>query len=70
MKDFYSLDLREVNFILTIVEEIAELYCYEEIEVHLLEPIEIFAAKSSNELVNEQSFIVEKKEGEKLILSS
>ena len=70
MKDFYPSDLREVNFILTIVEEIAELYCYEEIEAPLLEPIEIFAAKSSNELVNEQSFIVEKKEGEKLILSS
>ena len=68
MKDFYPSDLREVNFILTIVEEIAELYCYEEIEAPLLEPIEIFAAKSSNELVNEQSFIVEKKQGEKLIL--
>ncbi|MHA1491780.1 MAG: histidine--tRNA ligase [Promethearchaeota archaeon] len=68
MKDFYPSDLREVNFILTIVEEIADLYCYEEIEAPLLEPIEIFAAKSSNELVNEQSFIVEKKKGEKLIL--
>ncbi|MHA1439031.1 MAG: histidine--tRNA ligase [Promethearchaeota archaeon] len=68
MKDFYPEDLREVNWILSIVEEIAELYCYEEFEGPLLEPIEIFAAKSSEELVNEQSFIVEKKKGERLIL--
>jgi len=68
MKDFYPADLREVNWILSIVEEIAELYCYDEFEGPLLEPIEIFAAKSSEELVNEQSFIVQKKKEEKLIL--
>ena len=68
MKDFYPEKLREVNWILSIVEDIAELYCYDEFEGPLLEPIEIFAAKSSEELVNEQSFIVEKKKGEKLIL--
>jgi len=68
MKDFYPSDLREVKFILSVIEDIADLYCYEEFEGPLLEPIEIFAAKSSNELVNEQSFIVEKKKGERLIL--
>jgi histidyl-tRNA synthetase len=68
MKDFYPEDLREVIWILSIVEDIADLYSYDEFEGPLLEPIGIFAAKSSEELVNEQAFIVEKKEGERLIL--
>ena len=68
MKDFFPSELREVNWIIDIVRDIAEVYCYEEYLGPLLEPIEIFAAKSSEELVNEQSFYVEKKKGKKLIL--
>ena len=67
-KDFYPSDLREVNWIIENIKDIAELYCYEEYTGPLLEPIEIYAAKSSEELVNEQSFFVEKKKGKKLIL--
>ena len=61
MRDFFPSELREVNWIIDIVRDIAEVYCYEEYLGPLLEPIEIFAAKSSEELVNEQSFYVEKK---------
>ncbi|MBD3255931.1 MAG: histidine--tRNA ligase [Candidatus Lokiarchaeota archaeon] len=68
MKDFYPPKLREVNWIIENIRDIVELYCYVEYEVPLMEPIEIYAAKSSEELVNEQSFYVEKKKGEKLIL--
>ncbi|MFX1321902.1 MAG: histidine--tRNA ligase [Promethearchaeota archaeon] len=68
MEDYYPSELREVNWIIETIRDVAERYCYEEFESPLLEPIEIFAAKSSDELVNEQSFIVEKKEGERLIL--
>ena len=68
MEDYYPSDLREINWIIDTIRDIAELYSYEEFESPKLEPIEIFAAKSSDELVNEQSFIVEKKKGEKLIL--
>ena len=68
MDDYYPSDLREVNWIIDTIRDIAERYCYEEYETPQLEPIEIFAAKSSDELVNEQSFIVEKKKGERLIL--
>jgi histidyl-tRNA synthetase len=67
-KDFYPVNLRKVNWIIENLRDIAELYCYEEFLGPLLEPIEIYAAKSSEELVNEQSFYVEKKKGEKLIL--
>ncbi len=68
MKDYYPSDLREYNWIIDTLRDVAERYGYEEYETPHLEPIEIFAAKSSQELVNEQSFIVEKKEGERLIL--
>jgi len=68
MDDYYPADLREVSWIIEIIRDVIERYSYEEFASPQLEPIEIFAAKSSDELVNEQSFIVEKKEGEKLIL--
>lgn len=67
-KDFYPDDLREFNWVVDNIKYIAELYSYDEFKSPQLEPVEIFAAKSSDELVNEQSFIVEKKEGERLIL--
>ncbi|MHA2431100.1 MAG: histidine--tRNA ligase [Promethearchaeota archaeon] len=68
MEDFYPDDLRQLNWIIDTIRDVAERYAYEEYETPRLEPIEIFAAKSSDELVNEQSFIIEKKKGEKLIL--
>jgi histidyl-tRNA synthetase len=68
MEDYYPPELREENWIIDNIRDVAEVYGYEEFESPQLEPIEIFAAKSSEELVNEQSFIVEKKEGERLIL--
>ncbi|MFX0049095.1 MAG: histidine--tRNA ligase [Candidatus Hermodarchaeota archaeon] len=68
MEDYYPADLRETNWIIDTIRDVADLYSFEEFESPKLEPIEIFAAKSSDELVNDQSFIVEKKKGEKLIL--
>ncbi len=68
MEDFYPDDLRQLNWIIDTIRDVAERYGYEEYETPRLEPIEIFAAKSSDELVNEQSFILESKKGEKLIL--
>ncbi|MHA1749033.1 MAG: ATP phosphoribosyltransferase regulatory subunit, partial [Promethearchaeota archaeon] len=68
MEEYYPDDLRELNWIIENIRDVAERYSFEEFESPQLEPIEIFAAKSSEELVNEQSFIVEKKEGERLIL--
>ncbi|MFX1495626.1 MAG: histidine--tRNA ligase, partial [Promethearchaeota archaeon] len=68
MEDFYPSDVRLLNWILYTIKDVIELYGYEEYVSPLLEPVEIFAAKSSDELVNEQSFVVEKKKGQRLIL--
>ena len=67
MDDYYPEDLRELNWIIETIRDVADVYSFEEFESPQLEPIEIFAAKSSEELVNEQSFVVEKKQGEKCL---
>lgn len=68
MEDFYPEDVRVYRWMEAKIEAVAQGYSYEAFEAPLLEPIEIYAAKSSEELVNEQSFIVEKKKDAKLIL--
>ncbi|MFX1567661.1 MAG: histidine--tRNA ligase [Promethearchaeota archaeon] len=68
MDDYYPSDLREINWIIETIRDITERYGYEEYATPQIELVEIFAAKSSDELVNEQSFIIEKKAGERLIL--
>ncbi|MHA1732381.1 MAG: histidine--tRNA ligase [Promethearchaeota archaeon] len=68
MTDYYPDDLRVARWVEGKVRAVVAGYGYEEFEAPLLEPVEIYEAKSSEELVNEQSFIVEKKAGERLIL--
>jgi histidyl-tRNA synthetase len=68
MDDHFPSDMRVITYLTDKLKEISELYSYMEYDTPLLEPIEIYEAKTSAELVNEQSFIVEKKEGERLIL--
>ena len=68
MEDFYPSDIRELNWIIEEIRDIVELYSYEEYLGPLLEPIEIYAAKSSEELVYEQSYYIEDKKGRKFIL--
>ncbi|TFG22600.1 MAG: histidine--tRNA ligase [Promethearchaeota archaeon] len=68
MEDFFPSDIREINWIIEQIIDIVELYNYEEYLGPLLEPIEIYAAKSSEELVYEQSYYIEDKKGRKFIL--
>ena len=68
MEDSYPSDLRLNNWIIDQIRDIIELYCYEEYSGPLLEPIEIFAAKSSEELVQEQAYWIKDKKEKKLIL--
>ena len=51
MEDYYPPDLRETNWIIDTIRDVADLYSYEEFESPSLEPIEIFAAKSSDEFL-------------------
>ncbi len=55
-RDYYPEDWRIQNYIFSIWRKVSEKYGYEEYNAPLLEPVEIYAAKSGQELVNEQTY--------------
>jgi len=55
-RDFYPADKRVQNYIFNVWREVAERFGYEEYGAPLLEPIDIYAAKSGQEIVNEQTY--------------
>jgi histidyl-tRNA synthetase len=55
-RDYYPEDKRVQNYIFATWRRVAEQYGYEEYGTPLLEPLEVYAAKSGQELVNEQTY--------------
>lgn len=55
-RDWYPEDIRIRNYIFETWRKVALSYGYEEYDSPLLEPIEIYEAKSGQELVNEQTY--------------
>lgn len=55
-RDFYPEDMRVRDSIFRVWRQVAQRYGYEEYDAPILEPVELFAAKSGDELVNEQSY--------------
>ncbi|TAH32050.1 histidine--tRNA ligase [Candidatus Saccharibacteria bacterium] len=55
-RDYYPADKRVQNYIFGVWREVAERFGYEEYSAPLLEPIDLYAAKSGQEIVNEQTY--------------
>lgn len=55
-RDYYPAEKRVQNYIFTMWRRVAENYGYEEYGAPMLEPLEVYAAKSGQELVNEQTY--------------
>lgn len=55
-RDYYPADKRVQNYIFENWKRIALRFGYEEYGVPLLEPLEVYAAKSGQELVSEQTY--------------
>lgn len=55
-RDFYPTNMEIRNYIFNIWREVATKYGYQEYDGPLLEPFELFAAKSGQEIVNEQLY--------------
>jgi histidyl-tRNA synthetase len=55
-RDYYPSEKRIQNYIFATWRRIARRYGYEEYGAPLLEPIEVYAAKSGQELVGEQTY--------------
>jgi len=55
-RDYYPEDKRIQNYIFSVWRKVAESFGYEEYGASILEPLDIYAAKSGQELANEQTY--------------
>lgn len=55
-RDYYPEDKRVQNYIFSVWHKVSKLFGYEEYGAPILEPLEVYAAKSGTELVNEQTY--------------
>lgn len=55
-RDYYPADKRVQNYIFNVWREVSERFGYEEYGTPLLEPLDLYAAKSGQEIVNEQTY--------------
>jgi len=67
-RDFYPEDKRKQDYIFNIWREEARRFGYEEYDAPIIEPLEIYAAKTSDEIVNEQTYVFEDRGGRKVTL--
>ncbi len=67
-RDFYPDKMRFRNWLFDKLRTISERYGYEEYDGPFLEYLDLYAAKSGEELVNEQTYILESRGGEKLAI--
>lgn len=55
-RDFYPEDKRRQNYIFDVWRKVSEQFGYQEYGAPILEPLELYAAKSGEELVSEQTY--------------
>jgi histidyl-tRNA synthetase len=67
-RDFYPEDMSIRTWLYKNVRHASELYGYQEYEAPLLETIDLYAAKSGEELVKEQSFVFPDRGGDLITL--
>jgi histidyl-tRNA synthetase len=66
-RDFYPEDKRVLNALFNNWRSVCHSFGYEEYDAPILEPAELFAAKSGDELVNEQSYAF-KDRGDRIVM--
>lgn len=67
-RDFYPEDKRVQKYMFGIWHKVAERYGYEEYDAPILEPLDIYLAKSGEEIVNEQTYTFEDRGGRKVVI--
>lgn len=58
-RDFYPKEMRQRNFMFETLKHTARSFGYEQIDAPLIEPIEIYLAKTSEEIVSQQIYSFE-----------
>jgi histidyl-tRNA synthetase len=67
-RDYYPEDMALRNWLYQTIRQVSTSFGYQEWEAPMLETISLYAAKSGDELVNQQSFIFPDRGGEMLTL--
>jgi len=67
-RDFYPDDKRTQSYIFWVLRMVAESYGYQEYDAPLIEPFELYAAKSGEEIVNDQLYSFEDRGGRKVAI--
>lgn len=56
VRDFYPEDMAIQNYIFSVWKKVSEKYGYQEYSASILEPAELYKAKTGEEIVNEQTY--------------
>jgi histidyl-tRNA synthetase len=67
-RDFYPEQMALRTWLYNTMREVAESFGYQEYEAPLLESLELYAAKSGEELVNQQSYVFKDRGGDSITL--
>src|SRR4030095_4295308 len=67
-RDFYPEDKRLQKYMFKAMRQVAEKFGYEEYDAPILEPLEIFLAKTGDEIVNEQTYNFQDRGGRKVAI--
>lgn len=62
-RDFYPENKRIQNYMFNTMRRVVERYGYEEYDAPMLEPIELYLAKTGEEIVHEQTYVFEDRGG-------
>ncbi len=67
-RDFYPEDKRVQKYMFRKMREVSERFGYEEYDAPILEPIELYLAKSNQEMVNDETYLFEDRGGRKVVI--
>lgn len=67
-RDFYPEDKRLQKYMFGKIREVVELFGYEEYDAPILEPLDLYLAKTGEEIVNEQTYTFEDRGGRKVVI--
>jgi len=67
-RDFYPEDKRLQKFMFGVWRRMAERFGYEEYDAPILEPLELYLAKTGEEIVNEQTYAFEDRGGRQVAI--
>jgi histidyl-tRNA synthetase len=67
-RDFYPEDKRLQKYMFGLMRQVAEQFGYEEYDAPILEPLELYLAKTGEEIVNDQTYTFEDRGGRRVAI--